>query len=172
MAEKRRLGIDCTLSINTNWNQSAGTGFDAPTWSTAGTVEDLMLDEDWTSGQGGDRAQGMETSAKTRAKCEVSGRCRVDDTDANYQRLLTAFRSRSAEIDVMILNGKRDSNGAVGIRGLFQVHRFAEKQGPDDVLYRDMILRPAIISPGSSTPFQSVLVAAGVPAFTTAYAIS
>ncbi len=172
MAEKTRLGVLCTFSINTNWNQAAATGFDAPTWSTVGVIEDLMLDEDWLSGQGGDRAQGMEASAKTRAKCEITGRAREDETDANYQRLLAAFRSRTAEIDVMVLDGARTSNGAVGVRGLFQLHRFAQKQGPDDVLYRDMILRPAIISPGSATPFQSVLVTTGVPVFTTAYAIS
>lgn len=165
---KRRLGIDSKLYRNTNWNQTAGTGYDAPTWVAIDRIEDLTLDTGWTTAPAGDRGQGIEASAKTRARCQVTGTCRVDDDDGGYQALLAAFLSREAEIDVMVLNGSKTSNGAVGFRGLFQVNRFSEPQGSNAVLYRDMTLDPAPVD--SDFPFQSVLVSGGVPVYTTAFA--
>jgi hypothetical protein len=122
----------------------------------------------WTTAPAGDRGQGVTASAKTRVNCNATGRLRVDDDDAGYQVFLAAALSRDAELDLMILNGSQSSNGATGVRGLFQINRFDENQGADTVLYRDTSMDVAPVD--DNFPFKSVVVASTVPVFTTAFA--
>ena len=154
--EKRRLGIDATFNIN----MASPYDYDAPVWATCDLVEELDVDEAWNTASGNSRGMPIEASAKTRGQCSATGRILTRDTDPVYQKLLAAFRSRDAEVDVMILSGPIDSDGATGPRGKFQVHRFKPTLGPNDVIYREFTLLPAIVT--DAEPFVTATVVGGV----------
>lgn len=151
--DKRRLGIDATFNLNT------GT-YDAPAWVTADQVEELALDEGWASATGNRRGGRVESHAKTRAQVGITGRIMAKDSDPVYQALLAAYRSRDKEVDAMVLSGAPDSDGATGVRGKFQVHRFTNSLGTGDVQYRDFSLLPAIDT--DEEPFVVATVVGGV----------
>jgi hypothetical protein len=155
--DKRRLGIDATLNLNTSGD------YEAPTWVTCDLVEELALDEGWASASGNNRGQPIEASAKTRAQVGATGRIMARDTDPTYLAMLAAYRSRDAEVDVMILSGALDSDGATGVRGKFQVHRFSNSIGPNEVQYRDFSLIPAVVAAGE--PFVAATVVGGTIQF-------
>ena len=156
-----RLGVTSKLYRNTG---SWGT----PTWVAIDKVDGLELDSGWNTSTSGDRGQGVDTVEKTTATLNITGRVKQDDSDAGYAALLAGYLSRSP-IDLMVLNGASNSNGATGFRAMWHVTRFAEPQGRDVVIYRDFTLVPAGYD--STTPAQSVAVASGAPAFTTLAAV-
>jgi hypothetical protein len=59
------------------------------------------------------------------------------------------------------------SEGATGVRGKFQVHRFTPSLGPNDVQYRDFQLLPAIVS--AAEPFVVATVTGGLIVFAPVY---
>jgi hypothetical protein len=153
--DKRRLGIDATI----NFNLTPGT-YAAPAWTTSLLVEELTCDEGWAQGSGNARGFNVEASAKTRGQCTITGRVLCRDNDPVYKAMLAAFRSRDAELDVMVLSGALTSEGATGPRGKFQLHRFSPSLGPNDVIYRDFTLMPAIVS--AAEPFVVATVVGGL----------
>jgi hypothetical protein len=165
---RRRLGVDAKLYFSTAWDSDAETGYDAPTFQEQPRISDLTSDNDWNSAPAGDRGQGMDVTVKTTAKVAITGKIRVDDNDPGYNALCDAYLNRDESMDVMVLNGPSDSNGARGFRGLFACHKLAEPQTMGDALYRDFSLMPLPVD--AATPFQSVLVTDGAPVFTTAFA--
>jgi hypothetical protein len=163
----RRLGIDSKCYYNSAWAWATRTGWDAPTWGVADLFEDFTMGGSWNVAPAGDRNQGVDAGAKTRVKLPVAGRMRVDDTDASYQAFLTAFLNREATLDLLVLNGPMNDDGAVGFRALFIVSDFAEDQGADMVLYRAFSGQPAPAS--LATPVMSVVVTGGVPVYTPSF---
>ena len=161
--EKRRLGIDATLNIN----MSEPYDYAAAVWATAYLFEELNQSEGWATGSGNNRGQPIEAIAKTRAQTDITGRLMCRDSDPIYKKLLYAFRHRDTEVDVMVLSGALDSEGAGGLRGKYQVVRFTNAIGPGDVQYRDVLLQPAIV--GDDEPFVFADVIGGAIVFSPAY---
>lgn len=152
------LGIDCVLYYN------SGT-FGSPTWVELSNVLDVQVGGAWNSGDGSSRATRVIKEGRTRLPLQISGRM-LADKSTGYVAMRTAYYASgtSAIIDVMVLDGPSDSNGADGFRFEAEVHDFSRDEGADNVVYRDFVLKPSIFG---SNAVQSVVVASGSPVFTT-----
>jgi hypothetical protein len=158
----RRMGIDGKV-----YYASVDT-WDAETYTAIDRVSDIEENVGWNTAPAGDRGQGVDTEAKTTAKLEYTGKCRVDDSDAGYLALRAAFLARDTPINLMILNGSKTSNGATGFRGYFHVTNFAMPQGMQEVDYVNFRFVAAPFT--STTPLKSVLVTTGAPVSTNVFA--
>jgi hypothetical protein len=153
-----RTGVKCKAYVRT-----AGS-FGSPTFTELTLIDDATLDAVWARAMANTRATIADLGVRTSVDLSFTGTVRQDDSDTAYAALLAAWISSSGTVDVMILNGAQSSNGVVGVRFVGEVTKFTEPQGRGVVLYRSFEIKPTVDS--TNYP-QSVLVAAGVPGFTT-----
>lgn len=128
-------GIDCELLRNTaTW----GT----PTWVELTGVANLTPNGGWDAAEIGIRRSRIKYGAKLRLDIGFSGRIICEDSDAGYTAFMTAFRSLTATMDLLILDGPITTVGSFGYRAEFQITAGAQDQPVDDVLYREFTAVP------------------------------
>lgn len=149
-----KLGITSKVYRNTNIYAS-------PTWVEMTCISDLAVNAAWDEADGSSRVGRVKQSAKTLMGLEITGKALVSDTAADYLALWNAIHS-DTPLDLLILNGAKDSNGVRGYRADFHVFSGSEDQAMANQLYLDITLKPAV----SDNPTKTAVVSAGAPAFT------
>jgi len=149
-------GYQCATYVRTSG--SHGT----PTWTEVLLINDMAVDDPKEKLEADSRsANGMRKYEPGRTDLTVTGQIRKDASDTAYAAIASAFAGRT-ELDVMILDGKKDANGSIGYRLGMKVFKFSEDQAAGKVLYKDFEMAPC----PSDNPWQTVLVTAGAPVFT------
>ncbi len=152
-----RLGVQCKL-----YYMSGGT-WGSETWTAIDRIESATLNITWDTALATDRGTGLKVMTKTIVDVNVTGRVKVNEADTAYLAFVAPAITRTS-INLLVLNGASNSNGAAGVKGYMHFTTFTESQGMGDVLYRDFTLVPASVD--STTPFKSALVTAGAPVYT------
>ena len=128
-------GIDCFLGRNTaTWG--------SPTWVELTGVASLTPNGGWDAAEILIRRSRIKYGAKVTLDIGFSGRILCEDTDAGYTAFMTAFRSLTAVMDLLVLDGDIATIGAFGYRAEVQITAGAQDQSPGDVLYRDFTAVP------------------------------
>jgi hypothetical protein len=148
------LGITSELHINTG-------SYGSPTWDEADLIADASVNANWEEGDASTRRTRVKETEPTQMNLEITGRIRVDSTDAAYQAIKEAFIEGSS-MDVLILNGPIDVNGSHGYRFDGKVFNMTEDQSLGSVIFREFTIKPCI----SVNVPQYVMVEGGTPAFT------
>lgn len=151
-----KLGIDAKLYRNTG-------NYNTPIWTEIDAVKDFTLNFAWDTVEAPSRASKVKSKAKTIVDISGKGTCKVSDTDAGYLALWAAMISNTANIDVLILNGLANTNGARGVRYDGIVTQGNEDQGIGNALYMDFEVAPDAFN---TNAMKTAVVAAGSPAFT------
>lgn len=147
------LGIRSKLYVND------GT-YNSPDWVEINHVADATLNDAWDEGVADARDSLLHQFEQTMKSLSLDGRIRVNPDDDGYAVIRDA-NVYSRQLDVMVLNGPLDENGAHGYRFFAKVFGFNEGQNLTEVIYKDFSLKP---NPGDETP-KYVLVAGGAPTF-------
>lgn len=155
MAAKQ--GIDAGFYRNTgNWA--------TPTWTEIEIVTELTPGTGWDTTEVKTRQSPVKFGVKTMIQLGFTVKVLCDDADANYTALMTAFQSKAATVDLMVLDGDKATNNAFGVRGMFQVAEGSQPQPLDDVLYREFKMVPY---PDPVNRPQYVTITNAAPVFTT-----
>lgn len=129
-----RLGILSRLYVN------EGT-YEAPEWTEIDLIGDLQVGGEWQKGESTARRTRVQTNEGTVLNLDTTGNVRVDSTDVGYNLLLSAWATEE-KLDMLILNGPLDQNGAHGVRYDGKVFNMGEDQGRQNVLFRDFDFGP------------------------------
>jgi hypothetical protein len=151
MSEKVRYGWQAVLLLNTGTRA-------ATVFVEASIVGDIQLDAVYKSAVIPTReGKGLELEEPTIQSLSLSGKMRVDDTSTIYDAFDDAFAAKTP-LDVLVLNGKKLSEGARGYFLEFKIHDWKQGQGNDAILMHDFTLKPCI---GSRPKMRAIVGAAG-----------
>lgn len=151
-----KLGIDSKLYRNTG-------NYNTPTWTEIDAVRDFTLNVGYDTVEAPSRASRVKSMAKTIVDISGSGTCKVSDTDEGYIALWDTLISGTAQLDILILNGLTNTNGARGFRYDALVTQGNEDQAITNALYMDFQVVPSAFN---TNDMKSAVVAAGAPVFT------
>lgn len=151
-----KKGYLCAFYIRTSGTRAS------PTFTECDLVNDLQVDDPNEELEADSRgSQGVREYEPGRIDLRISGDIRKNPDDAVYQAIAAAKAERS-ELDVMVLDGKKDVNGSSGYRMDMKVFEMNEDQSQGKVIYKTFVARPC----PSSYAKQTVEVSAGAPVFT------
>lgn len=122
-------GIDAFLGRNT-------ATFGSPTWVELTCTVEVTPNGGWATADIKTRASRVMFGAKVGIDVGFTFRVLCDDSDAGYVALMTAYRSLTATVDLICLDGPTTTVGSFGYRFIAQISEGAQEQPPDDVLYR------------------------------------
>lgn len=142
--------------------KSANT-FASPTWSEITAMKDVARNDAWDVIEAPDRSTTVKAEAKSQRDISVTASMKKKAGDAGVNAVLVALESQTGNIDIMVLDGAKETNGARGVRFEAVVTQGNEDQALTNALYLDLRFAPDAFS---DNRFQSVLVTAGSPAFT------
>ena len=148
------LGILAKLYRNTG-------SYGSPTWVSIDLISDLSIKPAWKEGDATTRSSRAELMSKTTLAIPITGKVRVDLTDAGYLAIVALFLS-DTPADLLCLDGPSTTNGVTGFRADFHCSELGEEQNKDGVLFRDFKLVPGL---GTNLP-KSVAVSGAAPVFT------
>jgi hypothetical protein len=126
------LGINCVVYRNT------GT-WGSPTWTACPEFESVNIDPRYTKADSNSRDSRFGRGKLTLAEVGVTARLKVKPVNTNYEALMDAF-SLGTAVDLLILDGDKDTVGSRGIRAEFNIEAAPEDQGITARLYRDLTL--------------------------------
>lgn len=149
-----RLGRDAVFYLNT-------ATFGSPTWTAIPQISDLAVTAEWDEVEASTRESKMKLKAKTLLGAEVGAKLKAVPGDTNLGTIIAALFS-DAVVDIMVLNGAKDSNGCYGFRFEAQVHSANEDQGLGAAIFDDIKFKPY----PTTNAKHSVLVTTGAPVFT------
>lgn len=149
------LGITSFLYVNPD-------AYGSPDFTAVDLVADAQLGDTWDEGSADARESRVHQFEPTMLALDYAGNVRFDPTDAGYQALRDAHVFLGS-LDVLILNGASDKNGAEGYRFFSKVFGFGEDQAMGNVIYKAFTIKPC---PGPQLPV-FVKVAGGVPTYHT-----
>jgi hypothetical protein len=127
--------IDAFLGRNTG---SWGT----PSWSEITGVNSLGAPGNWETAEIRTRASRVIFAAKVALDIGFTARILCDDADTNYTALMTAYRSLTAVVDLLCIDGPTTTVGSFGFRAKFQVANGGQEQPTNDVGWRDFEFKP------------------------------
>lgn len=151
-----KTGIKSKLYYNT-------ATFGAPTWVLIPLVGDAQVSGQWNFAEAPTRETPVVRGARTTLPLAVSGQFRVVDADTAYIAFDAAWADSDTTLDVMVLNGLSDANGATGVRFVAELTNWSENQALANVLFKDFELKPSLDA--TNLP-KRVVVTTGVPVFT------
>lgn len=151
-----KLAIDAKLYYNTG-------NYATPTWTEIDLVRDLQFNPTWDKAEAFTRGNRAKHYGKTLVEVGFTASVQVSDTDTGYKTLTTAHASSTAVVDMLMLDGADDSNGAEGVRFDAGVFAAGEDQSIGNVLYRDFDIAPSF---NATNDTKRAVVTAGVPVFT------
>lgn len=149
-----RLGRDAIFYLNT-------ASFGSPTWAAIPQVSDLNVTAEWDETEASTRESKMKLKAKTLLGAEVGGKLKNVKGDTNLDTIIDALFTDSV-VDIMVLNGAKDTDGARGFRFECQVHSANEDQGLGVAIFDEVKFKPY----PTANAKQSVKVVTGAPVFT------
>lgn len=158
------LGINAKCYRNTNtWG--------SPTWSEVSCISDFVLPVAWDQIEAGTRASRVKAGARTMVALNPTGKLKSSTDEANYiafwDALMASPGDAEEELDLLILNGEKDTDGCRGYRGIFIVTSGSEDQGLGNALFIDIALMPSAFAiDDPATPFSKAVVEAGNPVYT------
>lgn len=143
--------------------RSAGT-WASPTWTEIALVNELEVSGQWDTTDAPDRSTVVKGYAKTQLDLSFTASIKnKGQSNAVYAAVIAALNSNIANMDVMVLDGPLTENGASGYRFDAIVSKGGQNQGTQQALYLDTEWKPDGFSDNQP---RSVLIVAGVPAFT------
>lgn len=148
------------LAINAKLYWRSAGSYGSPTFTEATIIENFAVNPSWDAGDANSRASRVKKSAKTLLGLEFTGRLLKKPGNTTYEAFMNALLSDDV-LDVLIMDGDKETVNNRGWRVDVQVHQGNEDQGIGNVLYQDIILRPY---PSDNEP-KAVKVGAG-PALT------
>jgi hypothetical protein len=131
-----KLGLNAKLYRNTST-------YEAPSWSEVTLISDLSVNPSWDEADASARESRVKQSVKTLMALEVSGRLKKKPLDGNYEAFMDALLSDDV-LDLLVLDGDKDTEGNRGWRCDFQVFSANEDQGMGNALYEEISLKPSI----------------------------
>lgn len=130
-----RAGIDGAVYRNTG---SAGS----PTWVEIEKVKDVIPGMAWDMVEAGSRETVAKLYEKTRIDLGAQLVARADAADAGYQALYDAALSKTAQLDLLVLDGPITEEGASGFRAMWKVNvSGGPTQGIDELQYTTFDLK-------------------------------
>ena len=151
------LGIAAGLYRNSG---SYGT----PTWGAQNIVRSVSPAFPWDFAEAPSRATPVKIYGKTQVDMAIQVMMRADPADANFAAWVVAHWSRTAVLDLLILNAKLTTEGARGVRGEFLVSLSGEPQEIEGSIVATFDIKPTITANG--LPKSVVMGASSTPAFT------
>jgi hypothetical protein len=142
------LGIKCKCYHNT------GT-WTTPVWAEVKNISDFQVEPKWAFGEAKIRATRVSMVAPTNLTCGITGKMLKDPADSEFTAWNTAFHT-AAPLDLLILDGPKDTVGAEGVRGYFYLEGWTESQGTGDIVYKDFGLSPGLPTDGNYLKFATV----------------
>lgn len=152
--ENTRLGLFSKFYTND------GT-YAVPAWVEIDLISDLAVAGAYDEGDSSARRAQVKTQEPTLLDLGLTGRVRVDHTDAGYNNLRDAFIAKET-LDVLVLNGKHTINGSLGYRFDAKVFAMGEDQALANVIFNDLSIKPC----ASVNDPKAVRVTGGIPVFT------
>lgn len=131
-----KLGINAKV-----YYRSAGSHA-SPTFTAIGLFSDVAVNPTWDEGDASSRASRIKKAAKTQLGLEVTARLKKKPLDAAYEAVMNALVSDDV-LDILILDGDSETVGNRGWRFDAQVFSANEDQAMANVLYEDIVLKPA-----------------------------
>ena len=151
------------ITIKCKLYREADDNYGTPNWSDCNKVAEAELNISWNEGDASARESRVMMTEPTLATLEITGRIRVDPDDGNYTALRDAFKSNTV-LDLLALDGDKDTVGSEGVRADFKVFNFSRSEPLDGVTFRTFTLKPCVMATGHSAA-QHAVVEAG-PAIT------
>ena len=143
------------IGLNAKAYRNTGT-YGSPTWSEMSLISDLSVNPTWDKADASARESRIKQTVKTLVSLEITGKMKKKLLDTNYDAFMNVMLS-DATLDLLILDGDKDTVGVRGWRADFQIFSANEDQGMGNVLFADFSLEPSI----TENPPKAVLVAAG-----------
>lgn len=136
------------------------------TWAEFVNVSELTLLAEFVEATGPDRSVGLEAVAKTLARVSITGMIRVNELEASFQAMQANFLLRDTPLNMLCLNGPKNSEGARGFKGYHHILQWEEAQNMQNVLYKRFTIKPAIVD-FTTYPYKSAVVnSSGVLVYT------
>lgn len=145
-----KLGLNAKLY----W-RSAGS-YEAPTWTEVDILSDVSINQTWDEADASTRESRIRQTVKTLMALEISATMKKKPGDAAYAALMDAFLSDDT-LDLLVLDGDKDTEGTRGWRADFLCFGGTEDQAMDNALFMELTFKPSI----EDNPPKAVLVAAG-----------
>lgn len=143
------------IGLNAKAYRNTGS-YGAPTWSEMTLISDMSVNPSWEEADASARESRIKQTVKTLMMLDISGKMKKKPSDANYTALMNAMLSDDV-LDLLIMDGDKDTEGNRGWRADFQVFSTNEDQAMGNVLFEEFTLKPSI----TGNPPKAVLVAAG-----------
>lgn len=143
--------------------ENTGT-YGTPVWTEQTSVKDVKPQYPWDFADTQSRATPIKLYAKTLIDLPVQVVMRADPADAEYAAWILAHWSRTAVMELLIINSKITTLGAAGTRGEYVVSMSEEPQEIDGTIYATFELRPTLTANGY--PKYAVIATGPTPAFT------
>lgn len=133
----------------------------APAWLLVDLISDFVANANWNEAEGSTRREVQQVFEPTNMDLKITGKIRKDVTDLAYTTIQAAHHARGP-LDVLVLDGRLDENGADGFRFDVKVTKFTEDQSLQVVNFDDFEMVPCLTDNG----VYSALVVGGVLTFT------
>lgn len=133
-----RLGVLSKFYVNVG-------NFSVPSWLELPMISDCNVDGSWDEGDASARTSRVKVQEPTMMGVEVSGKVRVKDAvdNAGYINMYNAYY-RDSVVEVLVMNGPLNENGAEGYRFQAKVFAWSEDQSLGAVLFKDFTIKPCI----------------------------
>lgn len=148
------------LAINAKLYRNTGT-YGTPVLTEVPLVADGTLNIAWDEGEADARESRVHQVVKTLLALDFTFRLKKKPLDANYEALMNLVLNDSSE-DMFFLDGPHDTEGTRGVRFDAQLFSASEDQSLPNVLYEDMVAKPAI---GANPVLAVKIGAAGVKTY-------
>lgn len=131
-----------TPSVNALVYRNSGSSFGSPTFTAVAGVQDLDVQDEST--EANTTAKGMTIGVVSRGYRNVTVNFKLVyiKGDAGFSALATACKTPQP-IHLLVLNGKSDTNGAIGYNGDWEVVKFSKGEPLDGQVTYDVTLKPA-----------------------------
>lgn len=126
------------LGVNAKLLYRSTGSHESPTFTEL-DVSDLSVDPVWDKGDASSRASRGKRSLKTMLGLTVTGKLKKRVNDAGYNEMMNAMVS-DAVLDILVLDGDVDTDGARGWRFDAQVYKASDDQGLGTVGFIDFEL--------------------------------
>ena len=138
--------------------------YGSPTWANQPLIRSVSPAFPWDFADAPSRATPIKIYGKVAVDLAIQVMMRADPADATYAAWVDAHWSRTAVLDLLILNALISVEGARGLRGEFLVSLSGEPQEIEGTLFSTFDIKPTITPNG--LPKSVVIGASSTPTFT------
>jgi hypothetical protein len=124
----------CYVDVNDDW--------DSPDWQECDLIEEFTLSAGAESAEIKPRSTKVNYSLKVRKNASATGNMLKQPGNEVYDKFADATTDIDGLLHLLILSGPMDVVGSRGVRGWFQNHGGDDDQGPSNVQYLALDLKP------------------------------